>query len=63
MLHLLCVQGMYCRGMPSFKRQRTDHDVVTTADVTDVSIVGDRSIDSDDDFEEPKRKKRNPFWQ
>ena len=28
---------------------------------SDVSIVGDKSADSDDDFEEPKKKKRNPF--
>ena len=27
----------------------------------DVSIVGDKSADSDDDFEEPKKRKRNPF--
>ena len=37
----MCVQGACCRGMPSFKRQRTDHDVVTTADVTDLTADSD----------------------
>ena len=27
----------------------------------DVSVIGDRSAESDDDFEEPKKKHRNPF--
>ena len=38
---LVCVQGACCRGMRSFKRQRTDHDVVTTADVTDLTADSD----------------------
>ena len=32
----MCVQGACCRGMPSFKRQRTDHD-----DVTDLTADSD----------------------
>ena len=37
----MCVQGVCCRGMRSFKRQRTDHDAVTTADVTDLTADSD----------------------